>query len=128
MALTEMPVISPVRPSLPAPRGDIAGPTVIPVLGEHDMSTAAELAAVLAQAIAQDDSAVVVDLGGVTFMDASTLGVLVRASGFLGARARTFSVRSPSPWARRVLEIGDLDYLIEAQPARPSPPLVTNAA
>ena len=57
----------------------------------------------MAQAIAFDDGDVVVDLSGVDFMGASTVGVLVRASELLQKRARSLTLRWPSTRALRVL-------------------------
>jgi anti-anti-sigma factor len=75
------------------------------VSGEHDASTVHELASVLAHAIALEDRDVVVDLRGVRFMDASTIGVIVRAGLYLRARSRALTIRAPSPYAHRVATI-----------------------
>ena len=50
--------------------------TVVGVRGEQDMGTVAVLSAAMADAIARDAD-VVVDLSGVAFIDASTLGVIL---------------------------------------------------
>src|SRR2546423_2879057 len=54
------------------------GRWLITVSGEHDLTTAATLRAELETAIGAG-SAVVVDLGGTTFLDSSILAVLVHA-------------------------------------------------
>ena len=51
------------------------------------MSTAPALAALLAAAIARDGTDVVIDLSGVDFMDAATVGVIIRARVLAGAIA-----------------------------------------
>ena len=71
--------------------------------GEYDMSTAPALAALLAAAIARDGTDVVIDLSGVDFIDAATVGVIIRAREFLQERSRSLTLRSPSPCARRIL-------------------------
>ena len=79
--------------------------TVLWLRGEHDTSTVAELSEAMAAAIARDEGNVVVDLSGVDFMDASTVGVVVRARAVLAARSRAMTLRSPSTRARRVLDM-----------------------
>ena len=117
MALAELPSAIPIdrRPSRWPSSG--TEPTIVPPSGEHDLSTRPALAELLARAISDTDGGIVVDLRLVLFMDASTLGVLARASAFLGARDRTLVLRAPSPFARRVIEVGGLGPFLETQPA-----------
>jgi anti-anti-sigma factor len=75
---------------------------IVWVSGEHDASTARELAENLAHAIAFGDGDVLVDLSGVWFMDASTIGVMLRADEYLRPRSRALAVRAPSLCASRV--------------------------
>ena len=116
MALTEL-------PSVPAdPEGSvvIAGRdgdrTVVWLRGDHDLATTAELSATLARAIAIDDMDLVVDLTYVQFMDASTVGVLIRAREFLLLRSRSLTLRAPLKAARRVLDACGLAELIDPGP------------
>ena len=60
-----------------------------------------------------DDADVVVDLSGVEFMDASTVGTIVRTRNLLGSRSRSLTLRSPSSCARRVLHACHLAALVE---------------
>ena len=112
-------------------RGDI-GPgadllrTVVWVGGEHDVATSVDLAVTVAQASMLDDADIVVDLSGVTFMDASTISALVDARNRLRAVSRSLSVRAPSPRARRVLDLCGLVQLIDEHPA-PAQVLATTA-
>jgi anti-anti-sigma factor len=62
--------------TFPAPAADR---TVVWLRGEHDVSTVSALSQTMARAIALDDGDLVVDLSGVQFMDAATVGVIVRA-------------------------------------------------
>lgn len=78
--------------------------------GEHDVSTVGELCQILAPAIARDDADVLLDLSGVQFMDAATVGVIVRAHTLLRPQSRSLVLRSPSRCARRVLDVCGLDY------------------
>jgi anti-anti-sigma factor len=86
--------------------------TVVWLRGEHDVSTVAALSETMARAIAGDDADLVVDLSEVQFMDAATVGVIVRARELLGLRSRSLALRSPSRCARRILDLcGDADLL-----------------
>ena len=91
--------------------------TVVWVGGEHDVATRTNLAVTIAQAAVADDADIVVDLSGVTFMDASTIGALVDARNLLRAASRSLSVRAPSPRARRVLDLCGLTLLIDEHAA-----------
>ena len=93
--------------------------TVVWLRGEHDICTVAALSQILARAIALDDGDLVVDLGGVRFMDASTVGVILRARDFLRLQSRSLSLRSPSACAARVLDLSNLGYLLEASLEHP---------
>jgi anti-anti-sigma factor len=86
--------------------------------GEHDIATSGELSATLVQAIAIGDDDLVVDLSEVQFMDASTIGVIVRARNLLLSRARSLSLRDPARCARRVLDVCGLAELIDSGPRR----------
>lgn len=98
--------------------------TVVWVSGEHDVATRVHLSTTLDRAARLDDADIVVDLSGVTFMDASTVGVLVMAQERLRRPARSLSLRSPSPRARRLLDVCGLGRLIDTPPiptGRPMP-------
>jgi anti-anti-sigma factor len=104
-------------------RGRDADRAVVWIHGEHDVSTVAALSATLARAIAVDDADLVVDLSGVQFMGAATVGVIIRARDFLGLRSRSLTLRSPSTCAARLLDMCGLADLVELSPdaaVRPS--------
>lgn len=86
---------------------------VVTLRGEHDLATRPEVAEVVAEAIAVGDVDVVMDLGRVEFMDASTVGVIVWARELLRARGQALTLRAPSPCVRRVLELCDLSDLVD---------------
>ena len=75
--------------------------------------------------MAFDDADLVVDMSGVTFLDASTIGVVVRASRHLLRRSRSLAVRSPSTCARRVLQLCDLADLIASAPVLSPGPMAS---
>ena len=79
------------------------------------------LADALARAIAADNRDVTVDLGGVTFINAATIAVIVRAHDYLLLDSRSLTLRTPSRCARRVLEICGLAGLAEQLPHERAP-------
>lgn len=86
--------------------------TVIGVRGGHDAATREQLSLILAQAEALDGADIIVDLSGVTFMDASTIGAFVVARNRLRCLSRSLSFRDPSPSAWRVLDLCRLAQLV----------------
>lgn len=112
----QSPSVSVARRGARCPGGDPL-PTVVWVRGDHDVATRRHLAAMLARAGRRDDADLVVDLSGVTFMDASTIGALVAARGRLRADARSLSVRAPSQRARRLLDVCGLLQLVDGPAA-----------
>lgn len=95
---------------------------VVWVRGEHDLATRVRLTATIAEAARLDDADVAVDLSGITFMDASTIGALVLASNRLLDDAHSLSVRAPSPRARRLLEVCGLTGMIDGADGSVQPP------
>ncbi len=94
------------------PGGSKAGPIVVWLQGEHDLSTDDALCLTLARAIALDSAVVVLDLSDVQFLAASTLGVIVRSREFLRQRSRSLMVRSPPAYVRRVIDACGLSDLL----------------
>jgi hypothetical protein len=73
----------------------------------------------LAWAVALDDADVVVDLSGVRFMGAETVGAIVAARNALLLQSRSLTLRSPSTWARRVIELFGMSGLIDPPTVAP---------
>lgn len=90
--------------------------TVVSLFGEHDLATAHSLSAAIASAAAVDDTDLVLDLGGVQFMDSTTIVVILRGKSLLETRGHTMTVRNPSRPARYVLGLCDLGYIVEPPP------------
>lgn len=95
--------------------GGAANCTVVWLRGEHDLATRVSLAVALARAARLDDAPIVIDLSGVTFMDASTVGAIVGTRNRLRERAQSLELRAPSPPALRVLELCGVVDLIQQQ-------------
>ena len=86
---------------------------VVWVRGEQDLSTVPSLSATIARAMTLDDADLVLDFSGVHFMDASTVGVIVRTRTFLRLQSRSLVLRSPSSCTRRILELCGLEDLLD---------------
>jgi len=85
------------------------GIVVLTVVGEVDMTTAPELTRAFA-AVPDSSRRVIVDLGGVTFLDSSGLNALVRGRRELAAGDVELRVVAPAAGAvRRVIEITQLE-------------------
>ena len=84
---------------------------VLAVVGEVDMATSPVLWDALLRALRTGD--VTVDVADVALIDATGVGVLVRATDQARNIGRALTVRAPSPTVRRVLEAAD-----ERVPAR----------
>ena len=81
--------------------------------GELDIFTAHEVSRRLAELMTAGCTRVLVDLGGVTFADASALGVFARARADLAARQGSMGFVAASPSFRRVCELTGLDRVFE---------------
>ena len=80
-----------------------AEPTVIAPEGELDLAHLGDFRAALSDAAAEDETAVVVDLSGVTFIDSSGLGALVELHTRLRRDGRRLAVIAPGGSAPAVL-------------------------
>ena len=85
--------------------------------GELDAAALNSLVETFDDAIAHDDSDVVVDLADVDFIGAAWIGTLVRSRASLHAQDRELTVRSPSRVVHRLLDLCGLSYLIEPSAA-----------
>jgi anti-sigma B factor antagonist len=88
-------------------------PGVLVLTGEQDIATVGDVTSRLALAILRNTDDVVVDLHEVSFLDASTIGVLVRARTVLESDGRSLRLRGPTVHARRLLDLFHLDGLVE---------------
>lgn len=90
--------------------------TVVWLSGEHDLASIGLLDASMRSAVEDHDTDVVVDLEALAFMDASTLGSLLRGRSRLADRGRRLTLRTAPRCARLVLDPCDLAHLIEPTP------------
>ena len=87
----------------------LGGVSVLTVTGEIDMATAPDLRERLVAHEADQVSAIVVDLTGVSFIDSTVLGVLVAAYRRQEDAGGTFKLVVTEPRVLKVLEITDLN-------------------
>ena len=94
---------------------------VVFLRGEHDRATRAAVSTAIGARVTLGRGDLVIDLSGVTFMDASTVGVIVDARTALRHRGRDLVLRQPSSCARRLIELCGLADLLE-RPRDPRAP------
>ena len=85
------------------------GVGVVRVVGEADLYTAPELREALVRVIDAGANGVLVDLSGATFIDSTTLGVLMGAVKRLRPRAGEVAIACNDPNIRKIFEITLLD-------------------
>jgi anti-sigma B factor antagonist len=103
--------------------------TVIQLAGEADLSTRA-MAEVFAAEVARRPRLLIVDLAGLSFIDSSALGVIMRTHRALREDGGKLALVSPSPAVARILQLIDIARTIpvypslkEATAGSPEPPL-----
>jgi anti-anti-sigma factor len=82
--------------------------------GEVDVACAGEVEAELLAEAAQHAS-VLLDLAGLTFLDAACLSALLRVHHSLQARGGGLAIQRPRPFQRRLFEWTGLSGLLEDQ-------------
>jgi anti-sigma B factor antagonist len=91
-------------------------PLVVTVRGEVDLATSPELESIVQQAFAVGPQSVLLDLGGLTFIDSSGLRVLVALSNDARAREAKLVLRNVPRHAERVLHLTGLAEWFDRAP------------
>jgi anti-sigma B factor antagonist len=73
--------------------------------GEIDIATAPQLQDAIVEALGSGASALVIDLADVQFLDSSAIQIFSKAAKQLWDAGHTFALASPTPEARRVLDL-----------------------
>ena len=85
------------------------GSQVVSVTGELDIATADQAYAYLSDVIDHGYAPLSVDLGGLTFCDASGLGVLARTANHAREAGRQLKLTSPRPSLVKIMRITGMD-------------------
>ncbi|MFL5826833.1 MAG: STAS domain-containing protein [Thermoleophilaceae bacterium] len=85
--------------------------SALKLIGDVDLYVAADLRESVAQLIDRGKSRLVIDLTETTFIDSTTLGILVGAMRRLRTRGGRLTVVCPNPAISRVFEITGLDRM-----------------
>ena len=83
---------------------------VVWLAGEEDIATVASLADRLARAVSDGGGDLIVDLSGLTFLSTATIDELMRVRNILVPQHRDMLLRSPSPFARRLIELCGMQF------------------
>src|SRR4026209_811799 len=97
-----------------------ADQTILHVRGAVDLVTAPTLHAALNAVVDQSRVNIVLELGGLTFMDASGLRVIADISTRLATSSRVLILRSAPQMTRRILETTQVSTLIRLEAFEPS--------
>jgi anti-sigma B factor antagonist len=92
--------------------------TLLRVTGELDLETAPQMLAAVEPYLSAGSEPIVIDLGGLAFIDSSGLSAMVRVNQRMTAAKRPFSIVAPAPPVAKVFEITGLDKML---PLRPGP-------
>ncbi len=92
---------------------------VLGVVGQVDLVSAPELAAVLNAVIDLGHATVVLDLAGTDFMGAAGLEIIATTGSRLRSTGGQLTIRSPSALVRRMLDVTGLTELISLEPTGP---------
>ena len=90
-------------------------PTEMNLSGEYDAANAQALWDDIARTIDAHETDLMLHLGDVTFLDASTLTVFINAKALLDRESRCFSLCTLSPAAVRIIQICGLLCLLEGR-------------
>ena len=85
------------------------GYQIVSVAGELDIATAEQDYSYLSEVIDGRTAPVTVDLSGLTFCDASGLGVLARAARYARQKGRQLALASARPSLLKIMRITGLD-------------------
>jgi anti-anti-sigma factor len=91
---------------------------LVTVTGELDIAATPELSTVLLIAAESPGSTVVLDLGGVDFIDSTALGTLLKAGAEIESSGKTLRVVCAGGPVRRLLEMTNLTNRFQLCPSR----------
>ena len=86
--------------------------------GEIDLYSAPALKRDISEAIDSGEKRIIVDLSGATFVDSTTIGLLVGAQKRLKEQGGSLGVVCPEPGVRRLFDITGAERLFELYDSR----------
>jgi anti-sigma B factor antagonist len=89
-------------------RSQVDGHARVRFIGELDIAGVDEAHAEMIEVLDQTAGALTVDLSGLTFCDASGVGLLVKLDSEANARGRAMVLEHPTPFVHRLLRVLDL--------------------
>jgi anti-anti-sigma factor len=93
---------------------DVTQMAVVALRGEIDLAGLGDIEAAIEPHLARGQT-IVVDLSGVTFADSTLLRVLHNARGKASDGGGALLIRNPSEGVRKLLSLGALDDLVQAE-------------
>lgn len=121
-ALRQAPAIAPQPPpprvrlgpgALEASVAEEASGPVITLYGEADLSSAAQLSALITAQLPEGAGYLTIDVSGLSFADSATIRVLVLAARTLKEQGGTLALRYPQPAVARVLALTGAEQIFE---------------
>ncbi|MBB2909666.1 anti-sigma B factor antagonist [Streptosporangium becharense] len=85
------------------------GSVVVTVTGELDLATRPELVAYVRHAVDVDTGTIIIDLSGVTFIDACGLSALIALKRYAREQGRPLLLAGATPPVLRLLKLTNLD-------------------
>jgi anti-sigma B factor antagonist len=85
------------------------------VEGEIDLVTAPDLASTINGLIEKGYTHMILDLGGVSFMGATGLGVIASTAARLSALGGHFAIRSPRRMVTHLLDVADMSDVVRIE-------------
>ena len=90
---------------------------VIAADGELDMYTVGPLRELVEGLLGDGAQRLLVDLTGVTFVESSSLSILLEATRALDARHGRLVIASDDPWVLRAIELSGLEGTLHVEPS-----------
>jgi anti-sigma B factor antagonist len=90
--------------------------TVVTLAGEADVTNSDALREVLEAEVARQPRVLIVDLGGLRFMDSSALHVILRANRMMDRQGGVLALASPREPVAKMLRLTAADQLIPVYP------------
>lgn len=89
-------------------QADRNGVPAVEVFGDVDVATSSAFRTALLEALDRGEGSIIVDFGGLDFIDSSGLGVLVGTLKRARERGGSVTIENPAPGAHKILAITGL--------------------